>query len=322
MQDAFGRTISYLRLSITKACGSRCIYCRPGGLALEQGEDLLTPEEIETLARHLVTNHGLTKLRLTGGEPTTRPDLLEIVQRLAHIQGLADLAMTTNAQTLPRQAKALKEAGLKRVNISLDSLDREKYQRITGIDGLPRALAGIQAAVAAGLTPVKLNTVVIRGENDHELPEMLLFAINRGLEIRFIELMPLGPLASKWDKRFVSESEIRQKLDELVTTWRPSPPGNSAARRYRAGLPLGRRGAVGFVTAMSCPFCEHCNRIRVACDGTYYPCLMDKPAGNILQALRPKLDASLLDQLLQKGLDQKAAEHPPTGQAVMVHIGG
>lgn len=322
MRDPFGRTIEYLRLSITKACELRCVYCRPASVSLASDEPELTPGEIESLVRHLVERHALKKVRLTGGEPTNRPDLLEIVQRLGRVGGLEELALTTNGLRLAELAKPLKEAGLKRVNVNLDTLVREKYERMAGADGLPRVLAGIQAAVASGLEPVKLNTVVVRGENEYEIPELTLFAIKNGLEIRFIELMPMGPLAERWQERFVPESEMRQQLSDLVTTWRPSLQGPNPARRYRAGLPFGRKGHVSFVTAMSCPFCNACNRIRIAADGTLYPCLMDRPAGSVLPALRPGLNANLLDELLEKGLGQKAKEHPEVGPGVMTHIGG
>jgi cyclic pyranopterin phosphate synthase len=322
MRDPFGRTIEYLRLSITKACDLRCIYCRPASVALASDEPELTPGEIETLVRHLVEHHGIKKVRLTGGEPTNRPDLLEIVQRLARIEGLQELAMTTNGLKLAENAKALKEAGLDRLNVNLDTLVREKYVRMTGSDGLPRVLAGVEEAVASGLKPVKLNTVVVRGENEYEIPELTLFAINKGLEIRFIELMPMGPLADRWRERFVPESEMRKQLSDLVTTWRPTLQGPQPARRYRAGLPFGRKGYVSFVTAMSCPFCNACNRIRIAADGALYPCLMDRPAGSLLPALRPVFNADAFDGILQKGLAQKPREHPGVGAGVMTHIGG
>ncbi|MGE5610615.1 MAG: GTP 3',8-cyclase MoaA [Bacillota bacterium] len=322
MRDPFGRTIEYLRLSITKACDLRCIYCRPASVALASDEPELTSGEIETLVRHLVERHALKRVRLTGGEPTNRPDLLEIVQRLARVKGLEELAMTTNGLKLAELAKPLKEAGLTRVNVNLDTLVPEKFERMTGSNRLREVVAGIDAAVASGLTPVKLNTVVIRGENEYEIPELTLFAIRKGLEIRFIELMPMGPLSDRWQERFVPESEMRKQLSELVTTWRPSLQGPHPARRYRAGLPFGRKGYVSFVTAMTCPFCAACNRIRIAADGALYPCLMDRPAGSLLPALRPVFNADRFDEILKKGLGQKAQEHPATGVGVMTHIGG
>ena len=171
--DSSGRTVSYLRLSITPALAMRCCYCRPEVPEEEQASSLLSTEEIGCLVRHLVTRHGLAKVRLTGGEPTARPDLLEIIRRLAAIDGLGELAMTTNGLSLARQAARLADAGLRRVNISLDSLSRRNFARITGVDGLDRVLAGIDAAKTAGLLPIKLNAVVVGGVNDHELPALI-----------------------------------------------------------------------------------------------------------------------------------------------------
>lgn len=320
LQDRIGRTLQYLRLSITNDCGSRCIYCRPAGFTV--GKEHLNAEEIASLVRHLVQQHGLKKVRLTGGEPTARADLLDIVARLAAISGLEEFAMTTNGLTLAKQAKALKEAGLKRVNVSLDTLNPEKYEQMTGIDGLRRVLAGIEAALAAGLTPVKMNVVVVRGLNDFELPELLLYAQWKKLAIRFIELMPMGPLADKWQERYVSEAEMRQRLDDVVVSWVPRPDTRDPARKYYAGLTYGRGLHVGFITAMSCPFCSACNRLRIAADGSIYPCLMDKPRGSVLPALRPAFDPDALDRALGLALSHKAESHPNSGSEAMTQIGG
>jgi cyclic pyranopterin phosphate synthase len=322
MRDAVGRTASYLRLSITKACGMRCLYCRPERLAVPTGAPELSAAEIETLVSELVRRHGLRKVRITGGEPTMRDDLPEIVARLVRIDGLADLALTTNGLTLHRQAGELAQAGLKRVNVSLDSLDREGFRRLTGVDGLSRVLNGIETAISVGLKPLKLNAVVIRGENDHELKALLHFAVERGLSIRFIELMPMGPLAGRWRERFVSESEMRERLTDVVTHWEALPADTSAARLHRAWLADGRQATVGFISAMSCPFCRTCDRIRISANGSLYPCLMDRVAVSLLPGLRPRLDADLLDRLMAQGLNCKAAEHPARGADVMTHIGG
>ena len=320
MHDSCGRQVKYLRLSLTPACSMRCVYCRPATYV--GGTDgLLSPAEIETLVGHLVRTHGLNKVRLTGGEPTARPDLLDIVRRLHSNLGLSGLAMTTNALTLARDAAALVDAGLSRVNVSLDSLDAQRFRAITGVDGLRRVLAGIDAARKAGLSPLKLNTVVVRGENIAELGGLVQFSAGEGVEIRFIELMPMGPLAGQWQSRFVPESEMRQSMRDTVLSWEPLPYEGGAARRYRAHL-ANHVAKVGFITAMSCNFCAHCDRIRIAADGSYYPCLMDNPAGNILPALRPVFDPAALDQILAAGLRGKAAEHPATGVAVMTSLGG
>ena len=323
MRDAVGREILYLRLSMTRECGMRCLYCRPRNMRAGSGGAPLGPDDIRDLVAFLVEHHGLTKARLTGGEPTVRSDLPEIIRRLASIDGLRELAMTTNGLTLARDAGALADAGLTRVNISLDSLDPRTFERITGTPGLQRVLAGIEAAVAAGLTPVKLNTVVLRDVNDGELPELVRFASERGLEIRFIELMPMGPLADRWGDRFVSELRMRSRLADVVTAWRDrNRIRGDSARRYQAELVGGARAAVGFITPMSCPFCDRCDRIRVASDGTWYPCLMGPPAGSLLPALRPRFRGTTLDRLLQSGLKRKAVEPSSAGLVLMTDLGG
>jgi cyclic pyranopterin phosphate synthase len=319
--DSLGRSIRYLRLSITRACMMQCSYCRPAALVRDY-RSVLTLAEIVALVRHLVIRHGVTKVRLTGGEPTSRADLPQLVRRLSEIDGLDDLAMTTNGLSLATQAAALGDAGLRRVNVSLDSLCQETFARITGVDGLEQVLHGIDAAVSAGLTPVKLNVVVVRGENDHELPELIEFAAERQLEIRFIELMPMGPLAHRWTDRFVSEGEMRDRLIGTVRSWQPLPAAADSARRFSVRLADGRQAIVGFIAPMSRPFCGRCNRIRIASDGAVYPCLMGPETGTLLPALRPVFNPAAVDRLLHAHLTQKAAQHLAAGVAVMSDLGG
>ncbi len=270
-------------------------------------------EEIESLARHLVQRQGVRTIRLVGGEPTARADLGDIVGRLARIDGLEDLAMTSSGIDLARHAKALKAAGLRRVNINLDTLTPEKYQRMQGIDGLSHVLEGIDAAISAGLAPVKLNVTVVRGENDFELPELLLFAQWRKLEIRFVELLPSGPAQKRWEQLYVSESEMRQRLSDVVNSWVARRDNREASRCYCAGLTWGRSVAAGFITAISCPFCDSCNRIRVAADGSLYPCLRQRACGNILTAIRPVFEPAALDAALGAALAKKA---DPAGKSL------
>ncbi len=322
MDDSDGRQIGYLRLSLTAACQMRCTYCRPDWLRHGGRSGQLTPAEIEAVVRHLVRRHGLTKVRLTGGDPTARPDLIEIIERVAGVDGLRDLAMTTNGLSLARHAESYRRAGLQRVNVSLDSLNPSTFARMTGVDALPRVLAGIDAALDAGLRPVRLNTVVLAGENDHELPELVRFAAARDLEIRFIELMPMGPLADRWAERYVPESAMRRRIDPIAEAWSSIDQGHDSARRYRIRLTDGRRVTVGFITPMSCNFCAACNRLRLTSDGKIYPCLMDEPRGSFLPAVRPTFDGDFLDRLLAAALSAKAAEHPAQGVAVMTTIGG
>jgi len=320
LRDATGRMVGYLRLSLTRACGMRCLYCRPEVIA-HPADELLSVGELETFARFLVERYGLRKIRLTGGEPTARRELLQIAERLAQIEGLRELTLTTNGLTLAKAAADFVAAGIGRVNVSLDSLDPDRFAALTGVRGVERVVAGIDAAARAGLGP-KVNTVVMRGHNDAELPELLKFALRRGLEIRFIELMPMGPLASRFDDWFVSGDEVRERLSPVVATWTPLAHGSAAARRHAVMLRDGTSGTVGFVTPMSDHFCDGCNRVRVAGDGSFYPCLMGPPAGNVREALRPELDDVRLARLLEAGLGGKPERHSPWGHGVMTDIGG
>lgn len=324
--DRHRRSVAYLRLSLTKACAMRCTYCRPQRIVSTRGEPTLTAAELERLVRHLVQSAGVRKVRLTGGDPTSRADLIEIVSRLARIRGIEDLAMTTNGLTLTRQAALLREAGLARINVSLDALDRQLFADITGVDGLDRVLSGIDAAQRAGLSPVKINCVVVGGTNDDRLGEMVTFAADRHLEVRFIEMMPMGPLAASWSRRYVSAATMRLRMADTVAAWRgvsaaPGPGEHAAARRYEARLRDGRVARVGFVSPMSDHFCDGCNRLRITASGDIYPCLMDEPRGNLLNAAQAG-DMAAVDEALDAAFARKQATHPEVGHAVMTHIGG
>lgn len=322
LADRFGRGIGYLRLSLTKACSMRCTYCRPARIASTRDEPTLSPQEIESLVEYLTSRHGLRKVRLTGGDPTSRRELTEIIARVACIGGIRDLAMTTNGLTLVNRAREYRDAGLRRVNVSLDTLCPQRFAELTGVDGLDRVLRGLDAAREVGLWPIRLNTVVIRGSNDGDLPDLVRFAAANDYEIRFIELMPMGPLASSWKQRYVPESDMRASLEPVIRRWMPLEQGHDAARRYRVALHDDAEAVIGFITPMSCNFCSGCNRIRIAADGGLYPCLMDRPAGSLLPALRPRFDPGLLDAILAGGLRLKREEHPRDGYATMTHIGG
>jgi GTP 3',8-cyclase len=319
---AHGTNIEYLRMSLTSGCAMRCVYCRP---ALDRGNgcaDPLTSAEIEQVVRRLVERHGVRKVRLTGGDPSSRPDLVEIIERVANIDGVRDLSMTTHGLTLAKMAHTYRKAGLQRVNISLDTLDPDRFQRMTGVRGLSKVTAGIDAALDAGLGPVKLNTVVLRDENLQELPALIRFAQDRDLLIRFIELMPMGPLAPQWKARYVSATQIRQSLSDLVGAWRLQDQAHDSATPFRARLHDGTSADIGFITPMSCSFCHACNRLRITVDGGIYPCLMDQPRGSITSAMRPVFDADRFDELLLHALGKKAPEHPAEGFGIMTRIGG
>lgn len=298
------------------------MYCRPDFDTNDGASDRLSPGEIESVVRHLAGRHGLSKVRLTGGDPTARGDLVEIIERVAGVPGVRELAMTTNALSLASRAADYVAAGLQRVNISLDTLDARMFARMTGVDGLQRVLDGIDAALAAKLTPVKINTVVLRDENLDDLPALVDFAATRGVEVRFIELMPMGPLANRWAERYVTAAEMRSVLQPHVTEWRPIEQGADSATRFDVTLRDGRRARIGFITPMSCNFCAACNRVRITADGSLYPCLMDEPRGNLMPAIRPRFDAERFDELLRVGFAAKQSQHPQRGFAVMTHIGG
>ena len=316
-----GRRLGYLRLSLTRGCSMRCVYCRPDFDRNPREEARLSPGELEQLVRHLVARHGLRKVRLTGGDPTVRPDLLEIIERLARVPGIEDLAMTTNGLTLLREARAYAAAGLKRVNVSLDTLDPEAFANLTGSTQLDRVLAGIELARQV-LSPVKLNCVVIRGQNDADLPRLLRWSAQRGLALRLIELMPMGPLAEVWAQRYVDEAEMRRALAAEVVDYAPLVQGSDAARRYRVTLRDGSAGELGFITPMSCLFCAQCDRLRVGADGAVYPCLMDRARGSLREALRPRLDPEAVERVLARAFADKADQHPEAGPTTMTHIGG
>lgn len=322
LSDTLGRKIDYLRLSLTPACPLRCVYCRPTGHHSPVPQCPLTPQEIEELVDHMASLHGLRKVRLTGGDPTQRTDLLDIIGRLARVPGIEDLTMTTHGLTLATHAARYRDAGLGRVNVSLDTLDADQFRRITGADGLGRVVAGIGAAIEAGLRPVRINTVVMRDRNHEQLPALVRFAARRDLEIRFIELMPMGPLAGSWEAHYVPEEEMRAALSPIIREWRPLTRRSESARRYEVDLDDGTSAVVGFISAMSRCFCDDCNRIRLTSDGTLYPCLMDRAGGNLLPALRPQFNADLCTALLRSAVQSKQPEHPAAGAAVMTLIGG
>ena len=322
MSDVLQRDSLYLRLSITDRCGLRCIYCRPDESSECSGPPRLTVDEIVHVVGRLRGQHGLGKVRITGGEPTARHDLADIVRRLHGIDASLELALTSNGTSLTRLAGPLAEAGLKRVNISLDTLDPECFQRITGVDRLDDVIAGIDAARAAGLSPVKINIVVLRGMNDRELPKLMSFAADRGCEIRFIEMMPMGPLANRWRELFVPVTRIQRLLGNFICQRRPRPTGSAPAKSFDATLHDGRKVTIGFIAPMTCSFCSACNRIRMASDGSLYACLMGRPVASVLPALRPTLDTFELDRVLLQTIEQKSPCSPMVGAGTMTQIGG
>lgn len=268
MRDAYGREIDYLRVSLTDRCNLRCRYCMPPeGVPKLEHRDILSLEETAEIAEAAVAL-GVRKIRLTGGEPLVRRGVLGLVEHLGALPELRELTMTTNGILLPELAEPLKAAGLDRVNLSLDSLDPARYRRITRVGELDRALAGLRAAEAAGLTPVKLNAVLIGGFNDDEIPAFVELTREREIEVRFIELMPIGDAEDFGENAAVPVAEVLRRVPELLPL--AEQPCGGVAKLY--ALP-GARGRVGLISPVSRSFCGGCNRLRLTADGYLKPCL-------------------------------------------------
>lgn len=265
MRDPLGRNITYLRLSVTELCNLRCRYCMPAeGVPKRRHEDMLTEEEMVQAVR-CASRLGIQKVRVTGGEPLVKRNILSLCEKVAAVPGVRELCLTTNGVLLPTFARPLRAAGVGRVNVSLDTLDPEKYERITRIGRLRDALDGLEAALDAGFERVKVNAVLIGGFNDDEIPALADLTRRYPVDVRFIELMPMG--AGDFDPgSFLAGDEVLRKLPELVK----EPEDGPVARLYR--LP-GAQGQVGIISPLSCQFCDRCDRIRLTADGRIKPCL-------------------------------------------------
>ena len=265
MLDKFGREITYLRLSVTDLCNLRCRYCMPEeGVPKKDHAAMLTEDEM-ILAVEAAASLGITKLRITGGEPLVKKNILSICRRAARVPGIREVCMTTNGIRLPELAVPLREAGVRRLNISLDTLDSEKYAQITRCGVLSDALAGIHAALGAGYDKIKLNAVLIGGFNDDEIEAMAKLTLRYPLDMRFIELMPIGENGFG-KEAYLPYTEVLRRLPELM----PLPGEGGAAKLYR--LP-GALGNVGLISPVSAHFCSGCNRLRLTADGKLKPCL-------------------------------------------------
>jgi cyclic pyranopterin phosphate synthase len=306
LSDSFHRPINYLRISVTDRCNLRCIYCMPAeGISLVSHDDILTYEEIYTVAR-AAAGLGINKIRLTGGEPLVRSGLPELIRMLAKIEGVDDISLTTNGTLLERYAAELKDAGLRRVNVSLDTLKPERFKLITRIgDNLGEVLGGIETARAVGLDPVKLNVVVMAGINDDELLDFAAKTVTEGWQVRFIELMPL--VGRDTTPQFVPASEMRRRLEPLgeLTPCLPSM-GNGPAKYFR--LP-NAKGAIGFITPISEHFCFQCNRMRLTADGRLRPCLLSDYEVDLKPSLRQGISLAGLKKLIKQAVAGKPERH-------------
>ncbi len=308
MKDGFGREITYLRLSLTDRCNLRCVYCMPmHGLTFTPGPELLTAEELEKVVRAAV-DAGFNKVRLTGGEPTLRRDIVEIVRRLTKIEGVEQLVMTTNGYRLPYLAQELAEAGLKRVNIHVDSLNKAALAKVMRLGSLDKAWAGIEAAEKAGLTPIKLNAVVVRDYNDDAVVELARLTLTKPWQIRFIELMPLAGPAEIALHNYVSSDEVKSRIEaELGPVF--SVDGDhldGEARVYKLG---GAEGTVGFISPVSNPYCDSCNRMRVTADGRLRMCLLSDREINFRDTLRNGGTHQDLVALFERAIRVKPVGH-------------
>ena len=313
-----------LRISVTDRCQLRCRYCMPAeGIRLSRHEDILSYEEISEFVRRLQDWRGLQTVRITGGDPLVRLDIEVLVKMLSKL-GIPDLAMTTNGQHLKALAPQLKDAGLHRVNISLDSLRPDIYRDLSRGGHLSQTLAGIEAAFECGLQPVKLNMVVMRGINDSDVESVLSFALERGCELRFLEVMPIGVAASQFEDHFVSASAIRARIaDSFALTPLPLHP-SLTSRRFSVTGPNGHRGIVGFISPCSDAFCPGCQRLRLTSNGHLIGCLAGTNSIHVRPFLRETSPESVvaLRSACEEALGHKRSKPHFTREHSIATIGG
>lgn len=319
MKDKYERNIEYLRISVTDRCNLRCRYCMPeeGIKNKRTHSDMLSLEEIYEVAK-ACTNIGINKVRITGGEPLTRKGVSGLIKNISKLDGIKDIAMTTNGLLLKEYAKELKESGLHRVNVSLDTLNEKKYKHITRFGSLKNILEGLDEAKKVGLLPIKINIVLIGGFNDDEIEDFVKLTIDDDIQVRFIELMPIGQ-ATDWAKdNFIPNTTVLDKFKELKPV--PKEDKSSPAEYYK--LP-GARGLVGLINPISHQFCSNCNRIRLTADGKIKPCLNSNQEIDIKKVIKSGGD---LEEIIRIAIQQKPLRHYLNeGQSIkrdMMRIGG
>jgi GTP 3',8-cyclase len=329
-RDSFDREIDYLRISVIDRCNLRCVYCMPlDGIRFLPNAELLTPAEIESVVRAAVSV-GFRKFRLTGGEPTLRLDLTEIVERIARVPGAGTIALTTNALLMPGLARPLKDAGLGRVNVHLDSLNPATVERQMRWGSFDQIWGGIEACETAGLTPIKLNAVVTAGFNEAEVADLARLTLKRDWHVRFIELMPLGggECATLSVKRYVSNIETRRRIEAELGPMAELDAQNPSdeARNFRLE---GARGVIGFISPVSEPYCGTCNRMRLTADGKFHLCLLNDDELDVRRALRAPDGGGLAEvaRILKRAVELKPTGHHllegrSTKERSMFQIGG
>ncbi|WP_439627594.1 GTP 3',8-cyclase MoaA [Shinella sp.] len=307
MIDPFGRAITYLRVSVTDRCDFRCTYCMAENMTFLPKKDLLTLEELTRLCSAFIAK-GVRKLRLTGGEPLVRKNIMHLVRELGHqVQDgrLDELTLTTNGSQLAKHAAELADCGVHRINVSLDTLDPQKFKTITRWGELSKVMEGIDAAQAAGLK-IKINAVALKDFNDREVPELMRWAHGRGMDLTLIETMPMGEIEEDRTDRYLPLSEMRERLaEEFTLTENAYRTGGPA--RYVTVAETG--GRLGFITPMTHNFCESCNRVRLTCTGTLYMCLGQNDAADLRLPLRASEDDALLSQAIDEAIGRKPKGH-------------
>ncbi|MFC0478440.1 GTP 3',8-cyclase MoaA [Gellertiella hungarica] len=307
MIDPFGRMVSYLRVSVTDRCDFRCTYCMAENMTFLPKKDLLTLEELERLCRAFIAK-GVKKIRLTGGEPLVRKNIMHLVRALGErvkSGELEELTLTTNGSQLARFAGELAEAGVRRINVSLDTLDADKFRQITRWGELARVMEGIDAALAAGLK-IKINAVALKGFNDAEIPAMIRWAHARGMDFTVIETMPMGEIDEDRTDQYLPLSELRAALERQFTL-SDIPYRTGGPARYVEVQETG--GRLGFITPMTHNFCESCNRVRLTCTGTLYMCLGQNDAADLRAALRASGDDAHLSAAIDEAISRKPKGH-------------
>ena len=323
--DRYGRRIHYLRISLTDHCNLRCVYCMPEEMTFRPNSELMQDDEVMALVQ-VFTRLGFDKIRLTGGEPTVRAGIVELVRQIAHTDGVRSLSMTSNGVLFARLAQALADAGLNRVNFSLDTLDPEKFHRLTRWGTLNDVWAGIEAAEAAGLAPIKINAVVVRSYSEPDVVSLAGITRERAWQVRFIEMMPFGGATEFQRSNLVSSQEVISLIENEYGTLEIVDSGrlDGEARVYR--LPNGR-GTVGFISTVSQPFCFTCTRVRLTADGRLRLCLLHEREVDLLTPLRAgaspvELRSLILDAIWNKPWGNGLADGIIPLNRVMSEIGG
>jgi len=307
MIDPFGRSVTYLRVSVTDRCDFRCAYCMPEHMTFLPKADVLSLEELDRLCSAFVRK-GVNKLRLTGGEPLVRRDVMKLFRSLGrHVAtgDLHELTLTTNGSQLARFATELVDCGVKRINVSVDTLDPVKFRTITRWGDLSRVMAGIDAAQAAGLR-IKINVVALKGFNDEELPDLIQWAHGRGMDMTLIETMPMGDVDADRTEQYLPLSLVRANLSERFTLEASDERTGGPARYVRIAETGGR---LGFITPLSHNFCESCNRVRLTCTGTLYMCLGQDDAADLRAPLRASADDATIDAAIDEAISRKPKGH-------------